>query len=34
SALVVSGLTHGISVLADLFAGSGDCVLVPGYVLG
>lgn len=32
--LVVSGLTHGISVLADLFAGPGDCVLVPDMFWG
>jgi len=32
--MVVSGLTHGISVLADLFAGPGDCVLVPDMFWG
>lgn len=32
--LVVSGLTHGISVLADLFAGPGDSVLVPDMFWG
>ncbi|MBA7553850.1 Aspartate aminotransferase [subsurface metagenome] len=32
--LVVSGLTHGISVLADLFAGPGDCVLIPDMFWG
>jgi aspartate/methionine/tyrosine aminotransferase len=32
--LVVSGLTHGISVLADLFTGPGDCVLGPDMFWG
>jgi aspartate/methionine/tyrosine aminotransferase len=32
--IVVSGLTHGLSLLADLFIGAGDTVIVPDLFWG